>query len=148
MFIWKWRRCNAECFTCPFSFWHLLKGWARETETFSLTSFHSWTAGSLNSPQALLGLLASGAEESRAEKGVRYGWPKDQENPQHTQFRRGSREVLGTQDFAVPMLMCCQSFMSLQPSPSSRRVSKTPATFGCHFRRRCRHPRACAVALM
>lgn len=62
-----------------------------------MTSSHSWKAGSLNSPQTPLWLLAPGAEESRAENGVLlHGWPKDPQNPQYAQIRRESREALGT----------------------------------------------------
>lgn len=63
----------------------------------SLTSFHSWKAGSLNSPQTPLWLLASGTKESRAKNRVLlYGWPKDPQNPPYAQLNGESREALGT----------------------------------------------------
>lgn len=67
------------------------------TETLSLTSFHSWKARSLNSPQTPLWLLASGTKESRAKNRVfLYGWPKDPQNPPYAQLNGESREALGT----------------------------------------------------
>lgn len=90
----------------------------------SLTSFHSWKAGSLNSPQTPLCSLALGPEESRAENRVLPGWKTGPRTCKiHNAPKSGERaEVLWRpHSFMVPVPLCCQPILTLQPSPSSWR---------------------------